>query len=668
MANPKTEFIVSAENRASKVLREVAKDFEGMGDASKSASSMLMGFGSAFVGLAGAAFSLRGVANEFQRIVGLQDSFGKLAQQTGVSVQALTELDYAASLSDVSTDELGGALVRLSSKMGDVAQGSSEAKDVFDSLGVKVKETDGTLRSSEEVLKDIAQRFSEFRDGSTKSAFATEIFGRAGAKLIPLLNQGRAGLAEMADEARAAGVVFDQDAARKAETFNDNLTKIGKTIDGLKLQAFGSLVESLGDVSTAFLSAQRASHDFWGSLLTGVRTLGRSGELESQLAEIDRTLEDKFKLRDTLRGNVFGRAGEAVFNAFSPDFLELDGQIRQLQRDRESVLRAIEQRINADMTALGGFDKPAPPKFNPTSTSSKGAKALDIFSADEKRVQSLTERAINDNAITKAEDYAAALERIDSLFWSGLLNVEAYDMAIQALSKSTTASGAEGETALDGLAEKWKDLIDPTREYGRQLEEIRKLVAAGKLTPDQGISAEFEVESKRNLNLFDDTAADDAKKASEAARELGLTFQSAFEDAIIEGKKFSEVLKGVGDDLLRLTLRKTVTEKAANWLSTTLDLGSLFGGPKLASGIDFVPYDNYPALLHRGERVVPAIEASKGGRGAGVNITNHYTFGSGVNVAQLTHYAERIKQDTVATVFDRIRRANYSGDHGVMGF
>ena len=110
MAKPESKFVVSAENRASKVLHEVAKDLDGLGSASKVAGSMLAGIGAGIAGAAAAAFSLRGISEEFKRITGLQDSFGKLAQQTGVSVQALTELDRVGltDLADRRPHQLSG--------------------------------------------------------------------------------------------------------------------------------------------------------------------------------------------------------------------------------------------------------------------------------------------------------------------------------------------------------------------------------------------------------------------------------------------------------------------------------------------------------------------------------------------------------------------------------
>ena len=65
------------------------------------------------------------------------------------------------------------------------------------------------------------------------------------------------------------------------------------------------------------------------------------------------------------------------------------------------------------------------------------------------------------------------------------------------------------------------------------------------------------------------------KKGSDAARELGLTFSSAFEDAVAGGKKFSDILRGLAQDIARLVVRKTVTEPLVKAFEG-FDFGSLF--------------------------------------------------------------------------------------------
>ena len=74
------------------------------------------------------------------------------------------------------------------------------------------------------------------------------------------------------------------------------------------------------------------------------------------------------------------------------------------------------------------------------------------------------------------------------------------------------------------------------------------------------------------------------------AEELGLTFSSAFEDAIVKGEAFSEVLEGIGQDILKIIVRKNITEPMAGAIGK-LDFSSLFSGfslPSFAVGTDYV--------------------------------------------------------------------------------
>jgi hypothetical protein len=74
---------------------------------------------------------------------------------------------------------------------------------------------------------------------------------------------------------------------------------------------------------------------------------------------------------------------------------------------------------------------------------------------------------------------------------------------------------------------------------------------------------------------------DQTRRNKDVARELGLTFTSAFEDAVVAGERARNVLAGMAQDLGRLVLRKGFTEPAAGFLSgflDDLDLGKLFSG------------------------------------------------------------------------------------------
>ena len=85
-----------------------------------------------------------------------------------------------------------------------------------------------------------------------------------------------------------------------------------------------------------------------------------------------------------------------------------------------------------------------------------------------------------------------------------------------------------------------------------------------------------------------------AERTSDTVRELGLTFSSAFEDAIVKGEKFSSVLEGLLQDITRILARKVITEPLGNAVSAGLsgisfdslftDVGSWLGGLFRAEG------------------------------------------------------------------------------------
>jgi hypothetical protein len=76
------------------------------------------------------------------------------------------------------------------------------------------------------------------------------------------------------------------------------------------------------------------------------------------------------------------------------------------------------------------------------------------------------------------------------------------------------------------------------------------------------------------------------KKNAELGKDLGLTFASAFEDAIVAGKEFSDVLKGLAMDVARIFARKMITEPTANLFSglATSMMNGMGGGAEGGGG------------------------------------------------------------------------------------
>lgn len=189
----------------------------------------------------------------------MADAMGKLAQSTGIGVEALSGLSYAAKLSDIGAEELRGALGHLNKDLAAAAGGGREQAAVFRALGIATKDAGGQIRPTGDVVADVAEKFSRMEDGAGKAALAQQLFGKSGARLIPMLNAGRDGLAEMTKEAEDLGVVVSEQTARAAEEFNDNLTKLQTVADGLSLQLAATLAPALATVTDNLVTFIRES-------------------------------------------------------------------------------------------------------------------------------------------------------------------------------------------------------------------------------------------------------------------------------------------------------------------------------------------------------------------------------------------------------------------------
>lgn len=175
------------------------------------------------------------------------------ARALGLNVERLQELEYAAQqTSKVSRGELQGALESLSSTLHSVRMGNIDAAHSFAQLQIgSATLADENLRA-DQVLAMVAERLRQVQDPIRKAALAQEIFGGAGAKLIPLLDQGAAGIAKLGKEARNVGAVLDRGAIQRGVEFDRTLDKMLTTLKGVVftvgtelMKAFGPAVKQL---------------------------------------------------------------------------------------------------------------------------------------------------------------------------------------------------------------------------------------------------------------------------------------------------------------------------------------------------------------------------------------------------------------------------------------
>lgn len=229
----------------------------------KAAQGKLGGFGK-LAGLAGAAIAAGmgaaavGIGAAVKSAIDAADQMDELAQKTGTAVKPLSQLAYAGKISGVELDTLATGLKKLNVGMLDLAKGGKgKAADALRDLGISATDSAGALKANDQVLLEVADRFAAMQDGAQKSALAIQLFGKSGAELIPLLNEGAAGINELKAEADALGVTLSSETAAAAGLFNENLDKLKAVSGGIANQMMAALVPALNDAASGLLQASK---------------------------------------------------------------------------------------------------------------------------------------------------------------------------------------------------------------------------------------------------------------------------------------------------------------------------------------------------------------------------------------------------------------------------
>lgn len=232
-------------------LNDISKSASGVFDNVLKASNVLGFLGTA---LAGISF-----VNKIRDQIDFADALNKTSQKSGVAVETMSSLSYAAKLADVDIQSLSSGVVKLSKTVIDAATGNREAAATFEAMKVSVKGANGEIRPTEDILLDLAGRFSKMEDGATKTALAMRLFGKSGAEMIPFLNQGKEGIQALQAEAEKFGIVISGETARAAEEFNDNLTRLKSAGQGLAIKLAGEVLPTLVAFTQGMVDARKAA-------------------------------------------------------------------------------------------------------------------------------------------------------------------------------------------------------------------------------------------------------------------------------------------------------------------------------------------------------------------------------------------------------------------------
>lgn len=251
-----TSGLTSGVNRAGRSMKQMAGDVRGL----RSGLNLLTAiqgarlFGQITAGVSRAVSSFVAMG---QAQAGVIDRTAKLSRQLGMTYGELAGLGLAAELSGTSMDEVGKAVVRADRLFVEAAGGSKTAQKAFASLGLSVSDLQGM--SASDRFDKMAAAISQLPTASERAAAAIQLFGRSGANMLNLFENGGSVLAASRQEAERFGIALTSAQAGDVEAMNDSFSRAQRAIEGIVQQVVAYLSPAVTAVSTAFT-------DFVGSV------------------------------------------------------------------------------------------------------------------------------------------------------------------------------------------------------------------------------------------------------------------------------------------------------------------------------------------------------------------------------------------------------------------
>jgi hypothetical protein len=433
------------------------------------------------------------------------DSLRDMSMKTGIAVETLNGLGFAAGQAGGSLESMVAAAGKLNKSIVEAAGGNKDVGEVFSKLGISVRDASGHLKKADVVMAEVADKFKTFADGPEKTAIALRIFGKAGADMIPVLNDGGDAMRENIEYARKYSGMT-QELSDAADNFNDSMGKLA-----IQQKSFGNAMATavlpvLQAVANELLSASEQSDKF---ALAGnvVRTtletfvvvgsevaftftaIGREiGALAAQADALGVSFIDMAQGpagigKALLSSVVSGESSLAQFTAIS-DAVKADAAKARAEHDA-FIAAVLDRTPKAAQSVTDGWDDGGPKKAAPM-LSAKGddptkalldgqLKAMEAAYAQERDIASFHEKFMQELRNQDIVDLQAYQAFKTASIEQGLASaIRTYDAEIAVLERARAAAAKATDRAeidnkiKDKQALKEKARLDATQAGAMQ--------------------------------------------------------------------------------------------------------------------------------------------------------------------------------------------------------
>lgn len=479
---------VSGVNAAAGSLDKLHKQASAL----ESLSSKALSFaGFATIGAAAAAAGA-GIVALVKSAADYGDQLDNMSQRTGIAVDELSKLQYAAKLSDTSAEAVQKGVGNLSKLMVAAGAGAEESAKMFEKFNIAVRNEDGTIRNTSEVLYDLADVFSTMPEGPERTALAMEFFGKKlGQELIPLLSQGSAGLREMADEAERLGLVLNSEQAKAAADFNDNLDRLQAGSKKTAITVGNVLIPALNEMFNRFNDMNQAGISWWKRAGLETGSDDYATKLKNAVDALDKL---KTKRAELLADNQRRGVDTSDFSAYDDEIKAQEKVVAYYEIRNKRITGSDEDTAQKRLAIAANLARETQ-KLEELKAIAAGKASADILKTDKARVA---------EQIKDAEKLRGALQSAweTSRKESEKAAEEAQKLFDKAKGVRTSASDKANELRNAGLSEEEKQALALSQAMDLQDQGAYYAAAAAAAKLD-GRTKAFETYQKQAEQFLD---------------------------------------------------------------------------------------------------------------------------------------------------------------------
>jgi hypothetical protein len=228
-------------------LTKVVKGFENLGrmalNAFRSVSRIVAPLG-AITG----ALSVAGMYKLVSSWAEFGERLGITSQRIGLSATQLQSLQGAAQLAGASSDSLTSGLTHLQDTLTDAVGGRApEAVVLMDTLKISWRDGEKAARSVTDVLPQLADKIAAIPNPSLRARAATLLLGGAAEDLLPFIDRGSAGIADLIQTVQKYGHVTDEQ-IKKAAELRESQAKLNIAVEQFTFSVAARLAPILGPI------------------------------------------------------------------------------------------------------------------------------------------------------------------------------------------------------------------------------------------------------------------------------------------------------------------------------------------------------------------------------------------------------------------------------------